>query len=639
MKQKLHIKRIHFILGSLLALLLPCSIIAQDYNWKWAFKGGAHKGGYGVRYRDEQIHDIKVGTDNNYYFLATIAGKLEANLNNVPLSVYNHSPTIGGGSNDILLFSTTCEGEIRWSQVIGGGTEDYSFNLVLDQQNNVYIAANVRNDYITADGSPVHFSPTDSIPYPDPYLNPQNQDGYKTSYLAKYNSEGDFIKKVALQGPVNYYTFPSNTYNLTLTENGQLHFIVGLRQGIHLDGHVTIEPYEGLYFNNYLAQYDLDLNYIHSFKLPIAPETDLLSIASYLKFIHDKANHQYLISAVRGGAVGDVKPLNYGGKDFVERTFILAIDDQTGAEKWRREFRSPPEPQYPYPSANLIFNMVLDDESNIYIAGTILTIHTRETQSIQILDPTNPSIPTFSYTPGVNGSIPMIAKLNSQGTVQWMQATTALNEDAGAPGPIEAKGIAINGNEVALATQATNEFWGNFEIRRPFGHRSDPILVRFDKQTGEVIAVNEVPGSEGSYHSLTAVAADQDGNYIVGGFFLGNLFWDNDWGITPIITTGEADFFVAKLEANPCGSSNLSTEKFDKPTFSIYPNPTKGIVYIDTQEQLNQYFVYDLTGKQVLYGNLESENKINLEGLQKGMYFLQITTTNGKYETVKIVKK
>ncbi|QQU00876.1 T9SS type A sorting domain-containing protein [Myroides odoratus] len=637
MKQKLLHKILYSpIAGCILLLLLPFSSLAQDYNWKWAFKGGAHKGGYGVRYRDEQIHDIKVGTDNNYYFLATIAGKLEANLNNVPLSVYNHSPTVGGGSNDILLFSTTCEGEIRWSQIIGGGTEDYSFNLVLDQQNNVYIAANVTNDYITADGSPVHFSPTDSIPYPDHNLNPQNQDGFKTSYLAKYNSEGNFIKKVALQGPVNYYTFPSNTYNLTLTENNQLHFIVGFRQGTHLDGHVNIEPYEGLYFNNYLAQYDLDLNYIHSVKLPIAPETDLLSIASYLKFIHDKANHQYLISAVRGGAVGDVKALNYGGKDFVERTFILAIDDQTGAEKWRREFRSPPEPQYPYPSANSIFNMVLDEDSNIYIAGRLSS---RETESVQILDPTNPSIPPFSYTPGVNGSIPMIAKLNSQGTVQWMQATTALNEDAGAPGPTEAKGIAINGNEVALATQATNEFWGNFEIKRTFGHRSDPILVRFDKQTGQVLAVNEIPGSEGSNHSLTAVAADQDGNYIVGGFFLGNLFWSNDLGINPIITTGEADFFVAKLEANPCGSGNLSTEKFNKPTFSVYPNPTKGIVYIDTQELLNQYFVYDLAGKQVLYGNFTSDNKFNLETLQKGIYLVKITTTNGKYETVKIVKK
>ena len=636
MKQQLPIKPSDLILRSLLFLLLPCSILAQDYNWKWAFKGGAHKGGYGVGYRDEQIHDIQVGTDNNYYFLATIAGKLEANLNDVPLSVYNSSPTVGGGSNDILLFSTTCEGEIRWSQVIGGGVNDYSFNLVLDQQNNVYIAANVLNHHITADGSPVHFSPTDSIPYPDHNLNPQNQDGFKTSYLAKYNSEGDFIKKVALQGPVNYYTYHSHVYNLALTENNQLHFIIGLKQGTHLDGHVTIEPYDRPYYINYLAQYDLDLNYVHSIKLPISPESHLLNLASYLQFIHDKANRQYLISAVRGGAVGDVKPLNYDGKDFIERTFLLAIDDQTGAEKWRREFRSPPEPQYPYPAGNSIFNMVLDEDSNIYIAGRLSS---RETESVQILDPTNPSIPSFSYTPGVNGSIPMIAKLNSQGTVQWMQATTALNEDAGAPGPIEAKGIAINGNEVALATQATNEFWGNFEIKRTFGHRSDPILVRFDKQTGQVLAVNEIPGSEGSNHSLTAVAADQDGNYIVGGFFLGNLFWENDWGITPIITTGEADFFVAKLEANPCGSGNLSTEKFNKPTFSIYPNPTKGIVYIQSQEQLNQYFVYDLTGKQVLYGNFDSENKINVEILQKGLYIVKITTTNGKFETVKIVKK
>ena len=39
----------------------------QAYDWQWAMNGGGNLGGID----DEQIYDVKVGTDNNYYFIAT----------------------------------------------------------------------------------------------------------------------------------------------------------------------------------------------------------------------------------------------------------------------------------------------------------------------------------------------------------------------------------------------------------------------------------------------------------------------------------------------------------------------------------------------------------------------------------------
>ena len=74
--------------------------------------GGGSNGGIDT----EQIHDIKVGTDGNYYFIGTMVGLNNAQLDGELVDVYNSS--LGG--NDIFIFSTTCEGQVRWSQAIGG---------------------------------------------------------------------------------------------------------------------------------------------------------------------------------------------------------------------------------------------------------------------------------------------------------------------------------------------------------------------------------------------------------------------------------------------------------------------------------------------------------------------------------------
>src|SRR5690554_1538766 len=44
---------------------------SQTFNWDWAVSGGGPLGDLG----NERIYDVKVGSDNNYYFIATVCGK------------------------------------------------------------------------------------------------------------------------------------------------------------------------------------------------------------------------------------------------------------------------------------------------------------------------------------------------------------------------------------------------------------------------------------------------------------------------------------------------------------------------------------------------------------------------------------
>ncbi|WP_298518336.1 T9SS type A sorting domain-containing protein [uncultured Kordia sp.] len=84
----------------------------------------------------------------------------------------------------------------------------------------------------------------------------------------------------------------------------------------------------------------------------------------------------------------------------------------------------------------------------------------------------------------------------------------------------------------------------------------------------------------------------------------------------------------------------LSTEDNTQNSFSIYPNPTNGdIVTIDTKNnvEITAVKVFDLTGKQVLQQTNVS-NEINVQGLQQGVYILQIESDN-KLTTKKLIRQ
>lgn len=105
-------------------LFLLCSFLtnAQPYQWQWAIKGGSNLlswAGASWNCYVEQIYDIAIDQNNNYYFVASIGSGGIPLLNGQPVTVYGYQHTSAG--NDIFLFSTTCNGTVRWSQAIGGG--------------------------------------------------------------------------------------------------------------------------------------------------------------------------------------------------------------------------------------------------------------------------------------------------------------------------------------------------------------------------------------------------------------------------------------------------------------------------------------------------------------------------------------
>ena len=612
---------------------------AQNYEWDWAINGGSDNlDDNNWRYSTEQVYDVVVGSDNNYYFLARIkgssVGSAGSQLAGQPVKEYNASV---GNNGDIFLFSTTCDGQVRWSQAIGGYEDDWAYNLALDSKNNVYIGATVTlgfHAYAKPQYFYTYFSPTDSI------ITPGSTRNYREPYLIKYDSNGQYQGKKALNDTIqnSYAGLGPVIYDLYIDSKDTIHFIAGLYYGTYLNGAITVpsqyvytpHPHYTYHTQYHLIKCDTDLNYVSNMVLPVDPDTGF--VGSSFTFKLDEARNRYYIAGFRSVLNPNENiPLTYAGTAFTNEAYVLVIDAGNGSEIWRREMER----------ENInddcrIYDLVVDDANgDIYIGGKLKK---SSNERVKIIDPKNPTNNPYDFVFDVpSGNLPFIAKLNKDGAVQWARTPSGYNWYAGPTGLYFGFEVALRHNEVAFATMGAHTIWDGFSINRPPNHKIDPLLVRFNKQTGAVIGMHDIQGSAGQDHMITAVTVDNDGNYVVGGSYYGNLFTDR--GVTNQLGyIGKYDFFAAKLAASVCGTA-VSTEEFNRLQLNVYPNPTTDIVNIDTDEQLSNYIIYDVSGRQIQSNLFAGSNQINLQNVNSGVYFIKVTTVQGNSGTVKVVKK
>jgi len=107
-------------------------------------------------------------------------------------------------------------------------------------------------------------------------------------------------------------------------------------------------------------------------------------------------------------------------------------------------------------------------------------------------------------------------------------------------------------------------------------------------------------------------------------------------GTVDVIFNPNINETITAIEGdNPLSINNNVLEE----NLVIYPNPAKDMITISSSIALNNavYTIYDITGKQVLNANLNS-NTINVSKLSTGIYVLKITV-DGKNKTQKLIKE
>jgi hypothetical protein len=69
--------------------------------------------------------------------------------------------------------------------------------------------------------------------------------------------------------------------------------------------------------------------------------------------------------------------------------------------------------------------------------------------------------------------------------------------------------------------------------------------------------------------------------------------------------------------------------------FSVYPNPSNGIINIESDEDIDEVVIHSLQGRVILKSKV---SKIDISDLSNGIYLMQIKTIDGKLGTKKIIK-
>jgi hypothetical protein len=130
-------------------------------------------------------------------------------------------------------------------------------------------------------------------------------------------------------------------------------------------------------------------------------------------------------------------------------------------------------------------------------------------------------------------------------------------------------------------------------------------------------------------------------------------------GTDPFAANGFNRFFTVKIIPNATGSYNngnletldnmrvwvthnsftsaLSVNDFDTDDFSVYPNPTNGIINIESSIIIDTIEIYSITGQKL--GRYDAVSQIDLSSVAAGLYILRIYSSSGGSATKKILKR
>jgi hypothetical protein len=156
---------------------------------------------------------------------------------------------------------------------------------------------------------------------------------------------------------------------------------------------------------------------------------------------------------------------------------------------------------------------------------------------------------------------------------------------------------------------------------------NDVLATSVDPFGGELVWFENLDGL-GTFSTKNSIDSD--------------LVFPRDVYAADIDNDGDMDVFVADQNANKIAwyenFTILGVAESDMATFKVYPNPTKGLLFIASKtETILSATVFDVLGKAVfkLVGTIK---EVDVSNLQSGMYFLRVATDNGVF-VQKIIKE
>ncbi|WP_298155999.1 T9SS type A sorting domain-containing protein [Flavobacterium sp.] len=563
-------------------LLLLCNFTVFGQAFQWGKRGGStdsfSNGG-------EFGYDVITDSQRNIYVLSKVG------IHNLDVDG-NVKQGFGDPTSitDVMLASFSCDGNYRWSKVIGGSSPERKIRIQVDANDNIYVAGR----FSSCDGLDQYPSRIDN----DVILD-QNNSACSLMFLAKFNSAGvmQWFKRPQPLVNVTASYGQSGIEGVSTDIDGNTDLLLLIPPGTYADGAFTAtEP--GSHY--YIFKYDTDGNFLQAFPIDIQHAID---VDPGLKMFINRNNGHYYFTGERDD---DTDVITVGGSP-VSNGFYLFSFDQNGQFLWKRESIG----SAAYFTA---YNLAFDNQDNIYMAGQIVGFN---------------SVSFLGFSSSVNEVPQYVMKMNPNAdTLIWASGSNRSVDTRGA--------MALNGNEVAVTAYAGLTWsWGSQSIViNNLNQGTRTSLARFNATTGECLHLDYIPSDFGGVNCGTSITVDASGDYIIGGALTGTQTYATN---STSLVGGQSDFFVTKYATAVC--SPLKVDRLETTGLQFYPNPVKSVLTLEIANNMS-YELIDISGKRVLKGTVTKDNPdISMAGVSIGNYILRLKDANGIVKIVKLVKE
>ena len=208
---------------------------------------------------------------------------------------------------------------------------------------------------------------------------------------------------------------------------------------------------------------------------------------------------------------------------------------------------------------------------------------------------------------GNHGSFDVwVVKLDNLGNIQWQKCFGGTGPDGGF-----FINLTIDGGFILTGATDSNDG----DVNGNHGNR-DIWVVKLDN-LGNIQWQKCLGGTLDE--NSPSIQQTMDGGYIIkGGTYSNDGDVSGNHGTSGITV----DVWVVKLFAT-VGLNEI----FQADLISVFPNPTTGILNIESNEAIKQIEVFDMLGKLVL--TIGYEKQIDLSNLNSGLYLIRFTSENG----------
>lgn len=494
-----------FIIPCFILLHITATLYAQP-AWQWGKRGGSGGTGSGAL-ADEQVIDMATDKNGNVYVLA---------INNPGLA--NVDGHTGISVRDRLtLASWDCSGDFRWMKNVGGASSTIGRALAVDSLDGVYITGQTISN--------------NSLGYTYFDIDSTLGNTSKRLFLVKYDTTGELKWLKMPQPDTANVAGAARPLDMSVAPNGDIFWMAFLTPG-NYDGSaftITSSKY-------YVVKYNTSGVYQSIVTLGMTTtdggnSANLNGITNVenARFSRDHNSGRLYLAGQYDNTYGT---LSMGSTAITSTGAIGALPmyvtafDVNGANLWVKQSSSSLYASTRYSQA------VVDPQGNIYIGGDIYTGNTFAGH-------------TFTNSLSVH-TFPFVMSLNSNGNLIW--ASSGLPKD----GAVAGYSIAYTNNTIGLAGYYGGMLkWGTDTITAPLSMSGTAyiLLARLNAATGAIIGMDSIASQNTLYNTATAIAADKNGNFFVGGKFDYRLF---PAGNQISVAGGTYDWFVAKFGSAQC---------------------------------------------------------------------------------------